>query len=623
MMQTGSNGSGGSGGSGNRGRGRGRGRGGAGNNTLRNRNRPPPFPVGGAGGGGQLVPVPVPAPAPAPAPLVVNPQIAEINTAIKRWETEIFLPGVVRHNHAGAVKMSFDFDPTSAVAREAIPRADAEIQEIVRMFHESLRAFTYPQLVHILSQETIYTELESRYPGIINIVKRELYLKLSSGLVRTSIDATGRRGSVTCSSELSRILFVGSQGSVHWGGWADINIVSLLSTIKYFNFLGLTQHLQCKRVTSQAEFDSAETLEFKGPENIYLTGVITSNKGKNSGHSFAYVRGYSDSESKQNWYNADDVHGVLIPRMPSVPPSWTTPNMFSPIETHPTTAMILVRMPSTRRIIEHEGAKLTANVQSNVLTTGQQKEPERLEAFRKFVLELASYPFIGHPLFAQGGSGTCGADALSSVLAFSDGLMYVTHSLYINHIQAIINSFPLLGFSNRSQVIECCYRIASALFRLKQRVPAPSETHAVMDGYIRGTHAAGAGGNVLPAAAPAGLAVQNITHYVKQNILQQNAAGVSLSHRLWIMQPLPPLESTIQGISLEYQARTLKYYALVFIRLHFLKLEAGTPGTLQQRQQKVRELNIRVNAKGPHPPPNAGGANGRLGGGAGSAGSGP
>ena len=541
--------------------------------------------------------------------VAVDPQIAETTAFIQAWINEVFLQGVQINNAALAIKISYRADPTSAAARAAIPRADAEIQAVVVRFHETLRTFSFSRLVYILSQEAIFTELEVRYAGIIDIIKQEVYSKLSTGLVRASVDATRRRGSVTCSAELSRMLFVGSQGTAHWGGWADINIVSLLSAVKYFNFLGLTQHLQYRRVTSQAEFDSAETLAFKGDGNRKLTGVIMSNRTiSGGGHTFGYVRDYTG-----NWLNADDVHGVLIPRVPSVPPSWTTPGMFNPIETHPTTAMIFVSMPRTNDIIQREGGRLTANITSNILTAGQLREPERLEAFRRFALELSSHPFIGHPLFVQGGSGTCVADALSSVLAFSDGLMYVTHALYVDHIRDIINSFPRAGFSDRAQVVECCNRIASILFGLKQRTSAASETQAVIDGYIRGTHAAGAGGNILPAAA------QNITAYVRQNILQQNpGGGVSQSHRLWVMEPLPALDSGTQGISLEYQARALKYYALVFIRLHFLKLEAVTPGTAEARQADITRLGITFNTRGPHPPPPpTGGVNGRLGGGGG------
>jgi len=597
----------------NTGRANGNGGGGGGGGSA---SAPVPLPVpvvaNGNGGGGRAAPVPLPvpvvangngggggaAPAPVPPPPPVVEQdlhIEETNKYIQAWITEVFMPGVQRHQRAVALKLSFSADPTTPRAIETIPKMDAEIQFISEKFHTTLRLFTFSRLIALLSHEKEFTDLETRYTGIIQIIKDELYLKLSSGLVRGSVDARGRRGSVTCSAELSRVLFVGLKGTAHWGGWAEISIVSILSTIKYFNFLGLTQYLQCRRVTSQAEFDSAETLAFKGPGNSKLTGLIMSNRA----HSFGYVRDYTG-----NWLNADDVHGVLIPRVPSVPPSWTTPGMFNPIETYPTTAMIFVSMPSTNAIIHYEGGRLTANVTSNLFSTEQLKAPERLDAFRRFALELSSHPFIGHPLFVQGGSGTCVADALSSVLAFSDGLMYVTHTLYVDHILDIINSFPLAGFSNRDQVIECCYRIASRLFGLKQRISATSETQVAMDGYIRGTHAAGAGGNILPAGA------QNITFHVRQNILQQNpGGGVSQSHRLWVMEPLPALDSGTQGISLEYQARTLNYYALVFIRLHFLRLEAGPPTTAPARVAMMAQLGISQNTMGPHPP-NAGGGGG-------------
>lgn len=603
-------GNGGTGSSGNRGRGgRGRGRGGRGgrgaaNNVTRRVNG---GNAGGGGGGGGA------APAPAPAPVVAeDPHIRETKEYIQRWINEVFMPGVQIHNAAVAVKLSFRADPTTEVARTTIAEMNARIEGVINTFHMSLRGFTFERLVFLLSDRSRFQELEDRYTGIIQIIKDVLYSKLGTSIVRTSVSATGRRGSFTCASELSRQLFMGPVSTPHWGGWVDLNLISLLSSIKYFNFLGLTQHLQCRRVTSQAEFDSPATAEFKGPGNSRLTAVIMSNRHRSGGgHSFSYVRDYTG-----NWLNADDVHGILIPRNPNVPPSWTTPGMFGSIEAYPTSAMLLVSMPSTRAIIAHAGTTLQANIMSNILTTGQQKAPERFAAFTQFTSTLASHPFIGFPLFLQGGSGTCVADSLSSVLAFSDGLMYVTYDLYIKYIKAIIDAIPTVSFSQEATVRECSYQIASRLSQLRTRPPAASETQAVMDGYIRGTHAAGAGGNVLPAAAPAGLAVQNITHYVKQDVLQQNAAGVSQSHRLWVMEPLPALDSGIQGVSLEYQARSLRMYALVFIRLHFLLFE-GVTRQQAERDEGIRRFRIGVNNRGPHPPPppNAGGGGGGGGGG--------
>jgi hypothetical protein len=132
-----------------------------------------------------------------------------------------------------------------------------------------------------------------------------------------------------------------------------------------------------------------------------------------------------------------------------------------------------------------------------------------------------------------------------------------------------------------------------------------------MHGYIarKGTgHAAGAGGDVLPVGLAAG-ALRNFTGNIRPNTFVRNAAGaVSQSHRLWVMEPLPAAGSGTQGVSLELQARTLKFYALVFIRLHFLLLEYTASGGIP---------HALVNTKNAPPPPPGGG-----GGGSGAAGGG-